>query len=546
MRKLRESQERLVSEIREAARQGHKHIMAMAPTGFGKTLTSAHIVKSARDKGSRVVFTVPAISLVNQTYDAFTKEGLNPHGKEIGVIQAQHELTDTSKPIQIASLDTIASWKARTLANKDRTDDLLNNSILYPPANIVIIDEAHNNKKVVYEWMHDHPEILFIGLTATPYTKGLGKHYTKLIKVETTETLIDKGFLCPMTVYMPTKPDLSGVKVRNTEFGKDYAIGQLSEVMSGEAIVADIVSTWLELGENRQTLCFCVDRQHAKTVAYEFRKNGIDAAYQDCFTKPDERKEIKEGFENGKYKIVCNVGTLTTGVDWDVRCIIFARPTKSEILFQQIAGRGLRTAEGKEDCIFLDHTNTTADLGFATEIDENFKALCDGRPKESSERKQQDKKDRKEQYECPACSLLTPVWYPKCPNVDCAHEWKPKSDVVVLDGKLERVKGKVTKLVDSYTKEEKQRWYSGILHIARMRNRSRGWAAHTYKDKFGVWPKGLSEKEIYPDIEVSNFIKAKAIRYAKAMEKKREQERQSYTMPIEAQLRAIQEFRESR
>ena len=66
---------------------------------------------------------------------------------------------------------------------------------------------------------------------------------------------------------------------------------------------------------------------------------------------PDERKRIAERLALGQVKVICNVATMTTGIDLDVRCIILARPTKSEILFVQIVGRGLRTAPGKEDLV---------------------------------------------------------------------------------------------------------------------------------------------------------------------------------------------------
>jgi DNA repair protein RadD len=38
------------------------------------------------------------------------------------------------------------------------------------------------------------------------------------------------------------------------------------------------------------------------------------------------------------------------------------------MLFVQIIGRGLRTADGKDDCLILDHTDTHLRLGFVTDI----------------------------------------------------------------------------------------------------------------------------------------------------------------------------------
>ena len=91
---------------------------------------------------------------------------------------------------------------------------------------------------------------------------------------------------------------------------------------------------------------------------------------------PTSASAIGRRLREGQIKVVCNVYCLTTGVDWDVRCIILARPTKSEILYTQIIGRGLRTAEGKTDCLVLDHSDTTLRLGFVTDI--HHETLDDG------------------------------------------------------------------------------------------------------------------------------------------------------------------------
>ena len=74
-------------------------------------------------------------------------------------------------------------------------------------------------------------------------------------------------------------------------------------------------------------------------------------------------------FRDGVTKILVSVGTLIAGFDEDVRCIIFARPTKSEMLYQQALGRGLRTAPGKDKCIILEHSPTVFNLGYVCEID---------------------------------------------------------------------------------------------------------------------------------------------------------------------------------
>ncbi len=139
------------------------------------------------------------------------------------------------------------------------------------------------------------------------------------------------------------------------------------------------MDTWLRRAENRPTFCFAVDSAHAKHLQTKFTEAGVSTGYIDAYTPTNERAEIKRQFHNGDISVVCNVGCLTTGIDWDVRCIVLARPTKSEILFVQMIGRGLRTAEGKEDCLILDHSDTHLRLGFVTDI--HHETLDDGRPR---------------------------------------------------------------------------------------------------------------------------------------------------------------------
>lgn len=326
---LNPHQELAIDMLRRSLASGHKRPMLQAPTGAGKTILSAAIVEGALRKGNPVLFVVPFLSLVDQTVEKFSEQGIS----SVGVMQGYHPQTDGEQPVQVASVQT-----------------LMRRSL--PDAGIVLIDEAHRWFDFYGKWMAmaDWEKIPFVGLSATPWTKGLGKHYDDLLVPTTTKELIAKGFLSPFRVYAPSHPDLSKVKT----VAGDYHEGQLSETMSQPVLIADTVSTWLKLGEDRPTLCFAVDRAHARKLAHQFEAAGVPTGYVDMDTPRDERQLIGERLRNGQIKVVCNVFTLTTGIDWDIRCIILARPTKSEMLFVQIVGRGLRTAEGKADCLLRD------------------------------------------------------------------------------------------------------------------------------------------------------------------------------------------------
>ncbi|WP_323012915.1 DEAD/DEAH box helicase [Devosia sp.] len=486
MRPLREHQSEAIRLLRLSLAKGNKRPMLQAPTGFGKTLLGAAITQMALDKGNRVCFTVPAVSLIDQTVEAFRAEGIT----DIGVIQADHPGTDSMARVQVASVQTLSRR-------------------MFPGTDLVIVDEAHQAYKTVFQWMANNPKLPFVGLSATPWTKGLGKHYDDLIIAATTADLIERGYLSKFRVYAPTHPDLTGVRTR----AGDYAEDDLAEAMSKPQLTADIVSTWMRLGENRPTLCFAVNRAHAKFLKEEFERAGARTGYVDAYTTRDERQQLAEDFQAGRVKVVVNVGVLTTGVDWDVRCLILARPTKSEILFTQIIGRALRTAEGKADALILDHSDTTLRLGFVTDI--HHETLDTGRKKESSSG--QRAKPVKAPKECPSCAYLKPAGVHACPS--CGFAPEKIEEVETIEGELAQVKGKPK----TFDKATKQRWWSGLLWYVDTRGKSRGWASHTYKDKFGVWPRDLFDHAIEPDGEVRNFVKHKAIRWAKGQAKKQEQ-----------------------
>ena len=144
-------------------------------------------------------------------------------------------------------------------------------------------------------------------------------------------------------LFAPPGPDLAGVRTTAGEFNE----GDLSTACDKKEIVANVICTWLEKGENRPTLCYGVDRKHAQHLQERFLEAGIAAEYVDCDTAMFDREDIFDRFRAGETKLICNVATLDTGIDLDVRCIIDARPTKSRIRFVQTIGRGLRPGEGK-------------------------------------------------------------------------------------------------------------------------------------------------------------------------------------------------------
>lgn len=456
--------------------------MLAMPTGAGKTILSAAIVEGALRKGNRVIFTVPRISLIDQTVAAFWREGIT----DVGVIQSSHPMTNASRAVQVASV--------QTLRNRD-----------IPPADVVVIDEAHEIFESVVRWMNDAAwrGVPFIGLSATPWTRGLGQHYDDLIVAATTQELIDEGYLAPFRVFAPSHPDLSGVRT----VAGDYHEGDLGAAMDRPALTADVVETWRRLGENRPTLCFAVNCAHARGIQARFQEAGIPCGYVDARTSVEERERVGRAFHAGDLRVICNVGVLTTGVDLDVRCIILARPTKSEMLYVQMIGRGLRTADGKSDCLVLDHSDTTQRLGFVTDI--HHHELDDGKPRKS----QSETKTRAAPLpkECPKCSRLKPAGVHACPS--CGFRPERQSGIECEEGELVELRAS-----RKPTPEDKRRFYAQLRGYALERGKSEKWVLAMFRSKFHEWPHGRTKRvgavECGP--EVLGWIRSRQIAWAKS------------------------------
>jgi len=507
VKELRPYQADAFQAIRETVGQGVLRLVCQAPTGSGKTLLASAIVQGCLSKGNRLTFVVPAISLIDQTVEMFYHQGI----REVGVIQANHPSTDWSKPIQVASIQTVRSRG------------------VFPEAQVVVVDEVHQLHAAHVKWMGrlegegadqrivgaapGWEKVPFIGLSATPWTTGLGRYFQSLQVMSTTSELIEQGYLSKFKVFASDHPDLSGVRT----VAGDYHEGQLTAVMQQEGLVANVVETWRTRHNKDKTFLFAVDLAHAQMLRDRFIDAGISCGYQDAKTPLAERAALKRAFHNGEVRIIANVGTLTTGVDYDVRCLILARPTKSEMLYVQIIGRALRTAEGKDHALILDHTDTTSRLGFVTDI--------------HHEHLSQGKLDRNKPglhkpplpKPCPQCTALIPVGAKTCP--ECGFERKIESKVYERDGELvewdyfDRTHGKTNDKLFPYTYEEKARFYAQLRGYGIAKGYKPGWAKLKYREKFGgAWPDWAWERHhpLPPGPEVTSYVKSRLIEWARS------------------------------
>jgi hypothetical protein len=167
---------------------------------------------------------------------------------------------------------------------------------------------------------------------------------------------IQSGWLCDLRAFrVKTRVDLDQVRA--------YPSGDFVETELDSAVNTDvrnelIVKTWCEYGQPRQTIVFCVTIQHGQALAGAFKAAGVKA---DCVWGNDpERKAKIERHKAGEITVLTNCGILTEGYDdWRIGCVLLARPTKSELLFMQMIGRGTRIDNGIDNLVVARRENLT-------------------------------------------------------------------------------------------------------------------------------------------------------------------------------------------
>ncbi|WP_295392921.1 DEAD/DEAH box helicase [uncultured Thiodictyon sp.] len=459
-----------IDELREGIRQGHKRQVLGLATGGGKTVVASHIAVGAVAKSKRVLFIVDRIELVSQAARTFHAMGLR-----VGILQGEFTSYSPEDDIIVASIQTIAKRSAPDWVQ------------------LIIIDECHILHGAHIKLMESWNALPFIGLSATPLRKGLGKYFTNLVRGPSVRELTERGFLVPVNAFAPGADHISAiladVSAGTTTHGYDYTESALGDAMNRKELVGDIVATWKKNGENRPTLCFAVNIAHSKAIAAEFEADGVAVAHIDAYTKRDERKRMIAGFRDGSIKILSSVNVLGIGFDVpDAACLILARPTLSESLHMQQMGRGIRTAPGKNDCIILDHAANTLKHGLPIHFE--VPDLDDGKGDERGTRK------AKEKPKFIACSECGGVMEPgqfTCPS--CGID-RPRraSTVQTVDGELVAFGNR-----DADERADKLNWYLAMLWTVRnSSNPKDGIAYHLFMAKFKGEKPAWAWKDLTP------------------------------------------------
>lgn len=324
-----------------------QNILFQLPTGGGKTVIFAEIARRyINESGKKVLILTHRIELLKQTANALEEANLPSKLiiSEVGDLEDQEEYQCFLAMVE-------------TLNNRLKLDECYLQDI-----DLVIVDEAHYNSfRKIFHYFKD---VVILGVTATPLSSNqqlpLKDNYSKLIIGDSIKELIDKGFLSAATTYT-YDVHLGGLKIG---MDGDYTVSSLDRIYSAYEMQERLISTYREKALGKKTLIFNSSIVTSKQVAKLFEEAGFEIRHLDSTNNKQERRETLEWFKETPDAIITSVGILTTGFDEPtVETIILNRATRSLTLYHQMAGRGSRILENKDQFTIIDLGNNARRLG---------------------------------------------------------------------------------------------------------------------------------------------------------------------------------------
>lgn len=329
--------------------------LIVAPTGSGKSIIIAEIVRRALP--SRALVLVPSKELARQNREKL--DAVLQGAASVGYFSASLGARDGDADVVVATIGT--AYRSSTALGV---------------VSLVVVDEAHlvqpratgMYRRLIADLAARGP-VRVVGLTATPF-RGTGEWLTSgedalfggVAASIPIHDLLAAGYLVPLVPPrgIDTRIDTSGVELSATG---DYALDQLEARVDQYLVAAASEATALAAGR-KKWLSFLPGVKTAHQFCTLLKARGVPSAVVCGSTPAQERDESVAAFRAGGIRCLVTVLALATGFDVpDVDCLVWLRPTTSPVLYVQGAGRGMRPAPGKTDCLWLDFTDTTERMG---------------------------------------------------------------------------------------------------------------------------------------------------------------------------------------
>lgn len=335
MMTLRPYQYEAKQAVLEQWSEGINKVLAVLPTGTGKTILFSAVTEECVRQGKRVLILAHRGELLDQAADKLMKST----GLGCAVEKAEQSCLGSWYRVVVGSVQTLMREKRLSSFSHDYF-------------NTIIIDEAHHAVSDSYQRVLEHfPKAQVLGVTATPDRgdmKNLGSVFESLAYEYTLPQAIKEGYLSPIkAVTIPLTLDLSGV---STQAG-DFKASDIDTAL--DPYLYQIADEMLKYCKERKTVVFLPLVKTSQKFCGILNSKGFCAA--EVNGESPDRAEILADFDSGKYNVLCNSMLLTEG--WDcpsVDCVIVLRPTKVRGLYCQMVGRGTRLCEGKTELLLLD------------------------------------------------------------------------------------------------------------------------------------------------------------------------------------------------
>ncbi len=319
---LRPYQSAAIDAARARIRAGAKRCLIICPTGGGKTVLAAEIIRTACEKGSRSLFLAHRRELIIQTSEKLRRFGVR-HGVIMGdmPMALQHQ-------VQVGSVQTLAR-RADVLGRVD----------------LLFLDEGHHAttaneySRLLARW----PNAKVVGLTATPWRldgAGLADVFDAHVVATTPRQLREDGFLVPVGGWEYEAIDTDGARLK----GGDFVARDLAASATSRRVVGDIVSEYLLHAAGKRAVLFAISVEQSQLMVQAFLEAGVPAEHVDGSIPTAQRDAVLRRLRSGDTLVVANCNVLTEGFDCpELEVCILARPTLSTSLYLQMVGRVLRT-----------------------------------------------------------------------------------------------------------------------------------------------------------------------------------------------------------
>lgn len=486
---LRPHQVATMENLRHAFAEGHKAVMLYAPCGAGKTEIAVSMLDSAAKKLKRSAMVVDLKLLCAQT-SARLQKYLIDHG----VIQPESPRYRPELPIQVCMVQTLEARGG------------------FPAVELLVVDEAHTLRASVIEFIKNNPKVKVVGLSGSPFTKGLANTYTSVVSAITVNELVERGLLIQPRIFIAKQVDMTGAKLIGGEWSDKEATER------GIKITGDVVAEWVNktrevFGGPKKTIVFCSGVAHGADLVQKFSEVGfnfISISYKD---DDEYKKQVLEEFSKPDTDIHGLIATdlLTKGFDvTDVCVAVSARPfSKSFSAHVQQLGRIMRPHDDKDQAIWLDHS------GNFLRFRDQWEDLCANGVQELSDGAEKTKPEpsdkEKEAAKCPKCGHLWNSSSDVCSH--CGFVRARKNDVLVIAGEMSELS--LVAKVEKFSIEYKTDFYAQLIGYCELKGQAPGAAYHRYIEKFGVGPSMLKPAAKEPTPGVLSWIRSRQIAYAK-------------------------------